>query len=227
MRGTAKAALVSGMVCVAVLGLAGGAAARSGSLVLKTVGGETLAPGAPLTLSSSNFQLEDSGGLRISCARAALTGTLENNDATVVVASFTAGEFVSEPLPGCRFEPNLGPLAGIRALRGGKAAVECKVLVEPDGRPRGRRRGRLRRGRRQPVYVAWQAAEGDIRSTPRVPLDARAAAEAPCRQGRGMRAEGADQREEGDDRGRMGADLRRGNRAGEDREVDAAVGSGE
>ncbi len=110
MRGTAKAALVCGMVCVAVLGPAGGAAARSGSLVFKTLGGETLAPGAPLTLNSSNFQLEDSGGLRISCSRATLTGTLENNDAAVVVVSFTVGEFVSEPLPGCRFEPNLGPL---------------------------------------------------------------------------------------------------------------------
>ena len=110
MRGTAKAALVCGMVCVAVLGPAGGAAARSGSLVFKTLGGETLAPGAPLTLSSSNFQLETSGGARFSCSRATLTGTLENNDAAIVVASFTAGEFVSEPLPGCRFEPSLGPL---------------------------------------------------------------------------------------------------------------------
>jgi hypothetical protein len=78
----------------------GTASAAKKTMVLQTPAG-TLEAGAELTLSSSNFQFENSGGLRLSCTTATLTGTLTSNDAPAATASFTAGEFVSTPHVGC------------------------------------------------------------------------------------------------------------------------------
>jgi hypothetical protein len=97
------AVLVVTMLAVWMVGAAEASAMKR--VVLQTASG-TLEPGAELTLSSSNFVFESSGGRRIQCEQATLTGTLTSNSAPSVNASFTEGEFTSEPHNGC-----LDPLA--------------------------------------------------------------------------------------------------------------------
>lgn len=102
MRGIVGA-LVAIVVAMAVAG-PGTAAAKERVLVLGTAAG-ALEPGAQLTFSSANFQFEDSGGARLSCAQATLEGTLTGNGAPQINAVFTSSQLMSEPHPGCFAEP--------------------------------------------------------------------------------------------------------------------------
>lgn len=86
---------------------ASSAAAAKTEFDMRTAAGR-LAPGAPLTFSSSNFQFETSGGARVSCAQATLEGTLTSNGGRTVTASFTSASLTTEPYGGCLQEPPTG-----------------------------------------------------------------------------------------------------------------------
>ena len=65
--------------------------------------------------------LETSGGMRLTCSHATLTGTLTSNDAQVITASFTAGSFWSQPEFGCERYPTQVALVEYGPSSGGSS----------------------------------------------------------------------------------------------------------
>ena len=108
LRGITLALLLLGVSLFAVSSAS--AFKKPKNLFLQTAKG-VLVPGQEVALSSSELAFENSGGLRLECSHATLTGTLTINDAQVVTVSFTEGSFWSDLELGCqRLQPLIQPV---------------------------------------------------------------------------------------------------------------------